>query len=276
MEERRARRAARELLPDVEGSAVAVAHGSEHDVVIVAEIGVVRVSKQAGTAGLARRRTELLRRLGQAHLPFAIPLPLSEVTEFDGYAAVALSWVGGAPHAKDSASPEALARLLAALRGVDLAPLAELLEPPHGFAGGDRWGELMYQAVAQLPADLRSEARTRVDDALALSPVPPSLVHGDLAGSNVRWDAGGALVGVIDWDWASAWDPAVDAACLAWHDSDAVRAAVDAETYRRAQIWQRTFGIEHLVAADIRGPGDPGLRERAADWIRRTTSTGGV
>jgi thiamine kinase-like enzyme len=77
-------------------------------------------------------------------------------------------------------------------------------------------------------------------------------------------------VGVIDWDWAAAWDPAIDAACLAWHGWEAVRAAVDEQTYVRARIWQRTFGIEQIVAGWLRPPGMADALERTAAWLRRT------
>ncbi|MDX1659113.1 MAG: phosphotransferase [Nitriliruptorales bacterium] len=71
--------------------------------------------------------------------------------------------------------------------------------------------------MPRLPADLQQEAHDRIEAVVDLDPPPPSLVHGDLAGDNVRW-RGDAVAGVRDWDLASAWDPAVDAACLAWHD----------------------------------------------------------
>jgi aminoglycoside phosphotransferase (APT) family kinase protein len=100
--------------------------------------------------------------------------------------------------------------------------------------------------------------------------VLPSLVHGDLGGANMRWSSDGRLVGVIDWDWASAWDPAVDAACLAWHGWAAVEAAVDPPIYHRARIWERTFGIEQIVASRLRPPGRPDVVDWAADRLRRS------
>ena len=59
------------------------------------------------------------------------------------------------------------------------------------------------------------------------------------------------IVGVLDWDLAAAWDPAVDAACLAWCGWDTVRAAVDPAVYGRACTWWATFGIEQVGAAIV-------------------------
>lgn len=58
-------------------------------------------------------------------------------------------------------------------------------------------------------------SRRHVEAALALEPVEARLVHGDLAGHNMRWLETGDLVGVTHWDLAQAFDPAVDVACLA-------------------------------------------------------------
>ena len=65
----------------------------------------------------------------------------------------------------------------------------------------------------------------------------PRLVHGDLGGDNLRWTPDGAVGGVIDWDLAQPFDPAVDAACLAsWYGWDNLSHAVDAETFQPAPI----------------------------------------
>jgi Phosphotransferase enzyme family len=151
------------------------------------------------------RRVGLLSELGRAGLPFAVPAPLSEVAVVDGYAAVALSWVPGQPGRGGDGGPAALRELLAALCQVDIGALGGVLAPPHGYARGEQWAELMAQAITRPPPDVRGEARLRLDEALALPAVPPSLVHGDLAGANLRWTPDGRLLGVLDWDWASAW-----------------------------------------------------------------------
>ena len=82
------------------------------------------------------------------------------------------------------------------------------------------------------------------------------------------WLETGDLVGVIDWDLAQAFDPAVDVACLAvWHGWDAVRRAVDAATYRRARTWAGTFTMEQLVRAVL----DGARPEEMAARVRRVS-----
>jgi aminoglycoside phosphotransferase (APT) family kinase protein len=218
-----------------------------------------------------RKRRHLLIRLEEQGLPFAIPGPLSEVIESGGMCAMAMRWIPGSPHPKGTGNPSVLAGILGSLRAVDTEELVDLVEPEHAYAGGRDWERLMLDAVAELPEDVRSEARHRIAAAAALPPVKPSFIHGDLGGNNMFWNSQGDLVGVIDWDWASIWDPAIDAACLSWHGWDTMRGAVDAQTYHRAQIWYRTFPIEQLVGARLRPPGHPDIVNRAAAWIRQTS-----
>jgi aminoglycoside phosphotransferase (APT) family kinase protein len=257
------------LLPGLDRGGARLEDGAEHVVVLAPDVGVVRINRTAGTEQLMRRRVELLHRLARFDLPFRVPEPLSEVAVFDGFSAVALSWVQGERHPPGAGDPLVLRRLLEALRAVEVEPLRDVLAAPHGYAGAERWAGLMAEAIACLPADVHDDARQRLDEAIALAEVPLSLVHGDLAGDNVRWQEG-RVVAVIDWDWASAWDPAVDAACLAWHGWDSVRSAVDRETYERARVWQRTFGIEQIVASWLRPPPRADVLERTAEWLRRT------
>lgn len=253
-------------------SRASVEEGDDHLVVVAPGLGVVRISRVTGMAPVMRRRSELLTRLGDVGLPFEVPVPLSPVIEIGGNCAVAMSWIPGSAHQEGGGDPAALRAVLAALSEVDAACLADVLEPPHAYAGAGRWAELMLDVVQELPAAVQGEARRRIEDALALPPVLPGLVHGDLGGPNLRWDRHGQLIGIIDWDWASAWDPAIDAACLSWHGWDCVRAAVDRETYRRARVWYRTFGIEHLVAYRLRGNArSHGITARTAEWIRSTS-----
>lgn len=258
------------VLPETAGDRMVVQDGGEHLVVVAPEVGVVRVARTAQSAALMPRRTELLGRLSELELPFAVPEPLSAVTTVDGYNPVATSWVPGEPHPKGEGDPGALRQVLGALRSINIGPLADLLAEPHGYAGGDDWAELMTLAVDSLSADVREDARRRLGEALALPEVPPSLVHGDLAGHNMRWSADRRLIGIIDWDWAAGWDPAIDAACLGWHGWTTVEAAVDPATYQRARIWHRTFGIEQIVASWLRSPGPPDVAQRTAEWLRRT------
>ena len=205
-------------------------------------------------ARLLARRTELLGRLAELELGFGVPRPLTQVREVDGLAAVAVSWIGGAPQPSGTGDPTRLRAVLDALAGIDLGALADVLDVPHAYAGREDWEHLMRTAVVdRLPDALADEVVRRVDAAVSLPPVPPVLVHGDLAGHNMHWDDTGRLVGVLDWDLACAFDPAVDVACLAWHGWDTVAAAVDAETLGRARTWFDTFALEQVASAIAHG-----------------------
>jgi len=242
-----------ELLPGTDPARAVVRSGQFHDVALFPGQGAVRIARHADRQDELRRVAELCRRLDRCGLPFHVPVPLSPVIEHDSVAALAVSWVGGEPAPKGSHRPTQLAATLEALARVDLSALSDVLAPPHVYAGGTQWYALMVdEVVPRLPPRLRDEARRRIDAAAGLKTPPPGLVHGDFAGDNMRWE-GEVLVGVLDWDLASAWDPAVDAACLAWHGWDTVRAAVDAATYQRACTWWATFGIEQVAAAIVAG-----------------------
>jgi aminoglycoside phosphotransferase (APT) family kinase protein len=264
------------VLPGQDLRGAALTGGGSHHVVLLPGVAVVRIARNPVAAAALSRRSELLCRLVGAGLPFAVPVPLSDVAEVEGYTAVALSWLEGRPCPRgEGGQPEQLAWLLDALREVDCGDLDGLLGKPHEYAGAERWAEILEQdVVPRLPAAWRPEAHRRVHAALDLPAVPASLVHGDLAGTNMHWSGDGRLLGVLDWDLAQPFDPAVDAACLAWHGWDKVAAAVGRQTLHRAWTWYLTFGLEQVSFALLNGePDDVVARECAAAtaWLDRTT-----
>ncbi|ACQ79488.1 aminoglycoside phosphotransferase [Beutenbergia cavernae DSM 12333] len=275
----------RALLPALPGAALATAqvatHGTFHDVVLVPGHAVVRIARRTEDAAALPRRVELLRRLAGANLPFAVPRPLSpvvpyrEIGPFADLAAVALSWVPGAPSRPQDGGPRLVGELLRAVGGVDLAAVGDVLDVPHAFLGRERWAEVLTsEVVPLLDPPWRAEAARRVESALVLPDVPATLVHGDLAGSNIHVE-NGRVVGVIDWDLAQAFDPAVDAACLGWFGWETLAAAVPPETMRRARVWFGTFGLEQVGVALRRRADDAELATqlaRAQDWLARTTA----
>jgi aminoglycoside phosphotransferase (APT) family kinase protein len=266
---------ARVLLPNAPWQRARLGRGGSHDVVLLPGIAAVRIANHPSAAALLSRRCELLRRLDKFGLPFAVPVPLTEVIEVRGRVAVALSWVAGQPTPRRQGHPDGLRELLDALAGIALDDVRDLLGPTHAYAGGERWPELMDQVLGLLPSEWRAEAGVRLAAARQLPAVPPGLVHGDLAGENVHWDASGRhCVGVLDWDFAQPFDPAVDAACLAWHGWPTLRAAVDPEVYARARVWAMTFGLEQVAVALLRGATGRVLAEQVAQavaWLDRTT-----
>ncbi|KAB8194008.1 phosphotransferase [Nonomuraea phyllanthi] len=238
------------LLPGVSLDAARLARGAFHDVVLVPGKAAVRISNRPSGAEALPRRTDVLRAVAAAGLPFAVPEPLTPVTAFGERAAVAVSWIGGTALGKGQGDPARIGELLRALRELPVTPeLRALLPAPREHEGATSWAAILAdEVIPRFPRRWREEGRRRLEAALALEPVPDALVHGDLAGSNVHWDGNGELVGVLDWDRAHLFDPAIDAALMGWHGWDTVRRAVTADTYRRALVWERTFGVDHLVA----------------------------
>ncbi|MEV0145032.1 MULTISPECIES: phosphotransferase [unclassified Nonomuraea] len=238
------------LLPGAPLDAARLARGGIHDVVLLPGVAAVRVSRRPAGAEALPRRTEVLRLIAAAGPPFAVPEPLTPVRMFGDRAAVAVSWIDGAGLGEGEGDPGRIGELLRAVRELPVTPeLRAVLPAPREHHGSDNWASILAEEVIPLfPAKWRGEGRRRLEEALALEPVPDSLVHGDLVGSNIHWSENGKLIGVLDWDRAHLFDPAIDAAFMAWHGWDNLRQAVDAETYHRACVWERTFGVDHLVA----------------------------
>ena len=239
---------AEELLPGVSLSAAFVAvDGNIHDVLLIPGVAAVRVSKRPLAAASMPRRVEVLRALAASDLPFQVPVPLTPVTMFDSRAAVAVSWIDGTALPEGEGSVEQVAEVLDAVHSVPLGP--SLVAALDDRASGPSWSSVIESSVLPLlPSRWQSEVRRRLDAALALDPVPDSLVHGDLGGSNVHYSSDGKLLGILDWDLAMPGDPAIDAALMAWHGWDTVRRAIPAATYHRARVWDALLGVGHLVA----------------------------
>jgi aminoglycoside phosphotransferase (APT) family kinase protein len=250
------------VLPGADLSAAGFARGGSHDGRPGQQDDVVRIARTVSATALLPRRTRLLHELANLGLPFAVPVPLTDVMTVGDRIAVALSWLDGQPSPKyEGGDPKQLAALLEALRAVDATPFADLLARPHEYAGGDRWVEVMLDQAVQAVLDL--------------PPVEYSFVHGDLAGGNMHWNNDGRLLGVLDWDLAQLYDPAVDAAALAWHGWDKVAAAVDADTFHRARVHYLTAGIQQIAFAILNNQPERVIQERTAAmtaWIAGTSA----
>ncbi|MFC5822414.1 phosphotransferase [Nonomuraea insulae] len=233
------------LLPGHSLDTARITAGNLHHVVLLPGTAAVRVTKHSSSAEEMPRRMEVLRELATAGLPFAVPEPLTPVTRFGERAAAAVSWIDGEAWPEGQGDPGQTGRLLRAVREVTVTPrLRRLLNAPREQGWADVLAE---EVVPHLPDRWREECRGRLEEARTLEAVPDALVHGDLGADNVHWGRDGRLVGVLDWDQAHLFDPAVDAALMAWHGWDTVRKAVDPETYRRARVYDAPFGVGHLV-----------------------------
>jgi aminoglycoside phosphotransferase (APT) family kinase protein len=223
-----------------------------HDVVLLPGIAALRISQGPAVAQALPRRTELLRVIAASGLPFAVPHPLTPVTMFGERAAVAVSWLDGAAQPDGVCDPVRMGELLTALRELAITPeLRAVLGAPRTYTDGHHWADILAEEVIpRLPGKWRDDGLRRLQDALALEPVADCLMHGDLGGDNVHWGEDGKLIGVLDWDRAHLFDPAIDAATMGWlHGWDNLRKAIDGATFRRARVWDQTFGVTHLVAA---------------------------
>lgn len=260
------------LLPGARLDGATVVRSGSHDVVLLPDVAAIRIARNPPAVAALPRRTALLTELAKAGLPFATPTPLGPVSSTPDWTAVAVSWIPGHPAPCGTGDPATLREVLDALAAVDLAPLADLLDVPHAYAGREHWEQLMLtEAVPRLPSRLRDSARGRVGAALALEPGPPRLVHGDLTGGNMHWSVEARVLGVLDWDLAHPYDPAIDVACLAhWHGWPTIGRTVDAATYARARTWSGTFALEQIVKTLLDGADDSTLGacvEQVVRWM---------
>ncbi|KTR96643.1 aminoglycoside phosphotransferase [Microbacterium testaceum] len=228
-----------------------VTHGSAN-LVVLAGGAAVRVGRTPSAAAESLRAQALVDALPD--LPFAVPRALADPVRDGVMVAIAQRRLDGIPHPSGYGEAEVLRGVLDALAAVPVRAQEAHLAPAHAFMGGEAWHPIMVeQAVPLLAPDVRDRARRAADDLAALEPVAEGLVHGDLAGSNLLW-SGGVVSGVIDWDLASAGDPAVDVAALAaWHGWDVIERVRPPEVVRRARIIAATHPLQVVCFSLVHG-----------------------
>lgn len=272
---------------------------------------VARISRTAAAAGQLPRTTALLRSLHGLGLPFEVPLPLSaplaeepdadqpHVPASDTHRAVVVihRYLPGQAHPPHCGRPEDLRKICRMLAAVDTAALEPHLAEPFSFRGP--WTPAKTAGVLELPRHLeqrstpvpwpdyfpscapsRFEATVRAILETVRSwtehpVVPPSLVHGDLAGHNMRWlpvagEERWRLTGILDWDLACRWDPALNPAYLSmWHGEEKLAdLCLDDDEHHRARVWLAAMALESLYDAGLR------LEQIAPKkWMRLLTRT---
>ncbi|QNE35037.1 phosphotransferase family protein [Leifsonia shinshuensis] len=244
-----------------------IEHGSAN-LVVLAGRTAVRVGRDPQASAQLERAQRLIDALPE--LPFGVPRSVAEPVRAGGLTAIAQRRVPGEPHPSGSGDPEQLGLLLASLRAVPLEIVDVHLAPPRVFMGGDAWRRLMHEeAIPRLDAAVRPRAERIADALSALEPPAEAvLTHGDLAGANVLW-SDGRVAGVVDWDLASAGDPAEDVAALAtWHGWEALRGVVDADVERRAQVIAATYPLQLVCFGIAHGRPDVEV-SRAVDRANR-------
>ena len=239
------------LFPGPDWRAARMDEGGQFHLVLVAEgRAVMRMSRTAEAAAQMQRRVDLLQALS-GRFSFQLPTALSEVWHGEDFSAVIQRYIPGAAHPPHAGDATRLRAVLEELAAVDVGPLARLLAPPFSFRGP--WSPQKVDAtLGALPSALVGAATRVLDTIAAFAAVPPALVHGDLAGHNMRWSEG-RLLGVLDWDLAAAWDPALNTAYLClWHGTDLLEAiAPGPEAAWRARMWLGAMALESVYDASL-------------------------
>ncbi|GAA1499145.1 phosphotransferase family protein [Paeniglutamicibacter kerguelensis] len=248
--------------------------GGQFHVVLVAENeAVLRISRTRAAALEMQRRVDLVEALAP-RLGFELPTALTPVWHGNDCSAVVQRYVPGSAHAPHRGDAAALRRLVEELAGIDVAPLAGLLARPFAFNGP--WTAVKTAATLRaLPTELVADAELVLATIAGFASIPPALVHGDLAGHNVHW-LDGRLVGVLDWDLAAAWDPALNSAYLGlWHGESMLDLmAPTAQEAWRARVWLGAMSLESIYNVGLAN--DPAQLEamvaRVAGRIRRAAA----
>lgn len=239
------------LHPGADWNAAHVDTGGQfHEVLVAPEEAVMRMSRTPEAAAAMQRRVDLVQAL-EGQFSFLLPSALGRVWHDADFSAVIQRYVPGAAHLPHAGDATALRRVLAELASVEVGELEELLAPPFAFRG--TWTpDKIESTIKVLPQDLGVAAQQVLDAVDSFAEVPVSLVHGDLAGHNMRWREG-TLLGVIDWDLAAAWDPALNTAYLAlWHGHDFIETiAPSVQEAWRARIWLGAMGLESVFDASL-------------------------
>lgn len=224
--------------------------GQFHLVLVANGEAVLRMSRTPEAAVQMQRRVDLVAAL-EPQLSFQLPTALTPLWQQEGFAAVVQRFIPGAAHPPLTGDATQLRALIAELAHVDVHALKGLLAQP--FAYGGVWSEERVSALLQmLPTHLIPQAKAVLARIDSFAPITPSLVHADLAGHNLHWQ-GSRLIGVLDWDLAAAWDPALNSAYLGlWHGEELLEqiAATPQEAWR-ARIWLGAMSLESIYQVGL-------------------------
>ncbi|WP_204010966.1 aminoglycoside phosphotransferase family protein [Virgisporangium aurantiacum] len=248
-----------------------------HDVVVVPGFAAVRFARTVQAEVELRRSATLLTVLADARLPLAVPRPVGAIEALDGRTALATTFVAGKPRPVPEpglTDPAVLRDALDAIAAVPLDGISHAIGPPRAPAGGTEWAdEARRHLLPRLNPPAARLVTRSIDEASALAaPATPVLVHGDLAGTNLLWQAD-RLVGVLDWDLAFAGDRAYDIACLAdgfgW---TVLETLFDSATIDRARIYRDVFLVESYLAHHRREA--TGAADQILEMLHRQTRHG--
>jgi aminoglycoside phosphotransferase (APT) family kinase protein len=229
--------------------------GQFNDVVIV---GTEKVLRFPRTRSARTELPRIVRLLEQLDVGVTVPRP--EFPQGQGFAA--LTYVPGTSWRPEWTVPVAdFIRLLNRMSTVDY--LVDLAPAPDwsAFAHGVR-----NDLFALMSPRGRERAAAELEPLLRLAPpARPTLVHGDLGGTNLRF-TDGRLAGVLDWDEAHLGDPAADLASIAVTVGWPAAHAIAPELVPRARVYAATFALQQALPA-VRAGDQDDLRDGLARYV---------
>jgi aminoglycoside phosphotransferase (APT) family kinase protein len=250
-----------------------VTRGQFHDVVLRGQVAY-RFPRDENSRRLLPARAELLGALGNTPLPVAVPSLLSRAAVGAplGRCHIALRRLPGqtldGPQIADSPAADvlvsSLAGLLDRLRELGACDAIRNAVPLADPRRWERFAEDVSAVLFPLMSGAgRDRAETQLNQVLAFDPAGDALVHGDLGGGNLLWDAAGAgprLTGILDWDEAQIGNQADDLASIAvtvgWPLAvrvDAHRYGGDTPTLPAATAIAATFALQQALPAALSG-----------------------
>lgn len=255
----------REVWPDLDWARLDSKHGAFHHVAVLGDSSVVRVSTARRHEKQTLREHQNLSAIQSLGLPLRTPTVRCGPEVRAGLSAFVTSFIPGEHDLKMTWNQvrEPVAEILHSLRE-STVPEPHTLRPVREWCGGDQWPRIIEQLSSALDETVARAARRVVADVLAAEPDNGrTLVHGDFGLHNLLW-SGHALPAVIDWDNASAGDPAIDLAPLiGMFGADAVGEIADTELLERARRHRASLPLQVAAAADLAG--DLDLRNFALD-----------
>jgi len=261
----------RTLEPDLQFDPVQVrrANGQFSDVLLIDEIGMVfRLPRSPHVAATMAAEVDLLNHL-HGHITLPIPRPTVDHRDPETGAQILMGYplIPGEPLTRarfqairdEGVLPHIAAQLADFLRDVHTFPI----DATNRVDPQAQWQNLYDQFREQLYPYMRADAQAQVSADFeaflgdgANFAFEPVLIHGDLGGSNILFDAEqGCISGVIDFGGATVGDPAQDVGALRVSFGDAFLGRIFShnpalqQTMSRVTFIQSTYALQQALYA---------------------------
>lgn len=228
------------------GPESSVAHGAFHEV-LIAQDRVARVllgGDQMARAGREHaNHAALPERIGDVH----VPAVQSRVVTGAGFTGYLLTAVPG--KSRDVTWADAREPLTEVLDALHRTPAPQGLAHPRAWCGGTQLAEIVESQFGDQLGQAHPDAVRLVRALDTLTSPRTVFVHGDFGPHNLLWQ-GSRVSGLIDFDHATAGDPAMDVAPLiGLFGARAVAEITERDTLERA-LWHRaTLSLQVAAAA---------------------------